>query len=105
MRMLAISEPTASEARYSPGDRAGRGLTGADRSELIGFGSIPIGGVGRSRGNWLGMVGGCGAGAEGRAGGRAPVSCKAARRTPGSSFRRSARGRPGSGVDVLGDRG
>ena len=47
-RMPAISAPIASEAWYWSGGRSGRGMNGADRSELIGFGSMPTAGVWRS---------------------------------------------------------
>src|SRR5947207_3003550 len=82
--MPAISAPIASEARYWSGARSGRGLNGAARSELIGLGSMPIGGVGRSR---AGSRSGAGAGRPpGGTGKGSPVSWKAASRVPRSAF-------------------
>src|SRR5512135_1583179 len=110
--MPATSEAMASDARYCSGLRSGRGLTGADRSELIaGLGSRPTGGVARSR------VGPGGVARRGRDPGTAgggtgsgsPVSWNAASLIPRS--RRAARarggvisGRVGRGAGGLGTR-
>src|SRR3954471_11368344 len=88
IRMPDISVPTASEARYWSGVRSGRGLNGADRSVLTGFGSMPIGGVGMS---WAGSRDSSRDRGEGWAaadgtGNGSPVSWKAASRTPTSAF-------------------
>src|SRR5512135_130565 len=110
--MPATSEAMASDARYCSGLRSGRGLTGADRSELIaGLGSRPTGGVAKSR------VGPGGVARRGRDPGTAgggtgsgsPVSWNAASLIPRS--RRAARarggvisGRVGRGAGGLGTR-
>src|SRR5207302_10164989 len=82
-----ISAPIASEARYWSGGRSGLGLNGADRSELLGLGSMPMGGVGKSRAGGrdtsLDPDKGC---SSAGTGGGIRVSWKAASRTPRSFF-------------------